>query len=86
MENRPVGVELYGLDEGPCPRPVFLRVTCNGDHEPSARPVAVFSADGLDGYIAQRSAAVRAGWRFSGDGNTYGPCCKRVKAVKEDAS
>ena len=63
-----MGIEIGGADTGPCPRPTFLRMTCE-----TCREVQVFDQDG---YIAQRSAATRAGWRVTDLGKTYGPCCE----------
>jgi hypothetical protein len=61
------------------PRDVWLRLTCDGDH-PGGCPGRTFRQYG---YIAQRQAAMAAGWKITAGGQVYGPCCSG-KAPTED--
>lgn len=66
-----MGLSLIGPDEGPTPRPTALILKCDGDHG----MFSVVSEFHQYGYIAQRRSATAAGWRVTGDGKVYGPCC-----------
>lgn len=70
-----MGFRMYCPDESePAPKRVWLELTCDRAGCPSVLTLM------QDGYVAQRRAAVRAGWKFAADSNIYGPCC----AAKHD--
>jgi hypothetical protein len=63
-------------ETAPIPRAVWLELMCDGC---SADLFGVSETFRQDGYIAQRHAATRAGWKFAGDGKIYGPCCRGTR-------
>lgn len=74
-----MGLRIFTHDPGSSvPRAVHLTLECDGDHRPRhlfdevQQERQTFTESN---YVEQRSAAVRAGWRFSVDGKVYGPCC-----------
>lgn len=78
-----MGLAIYVPDIQPADAPLLstvLELTCDGAHGFSGATVAEFLQDG---YIAQRAAASKAGWKFSSDGRIFGPCCSGK--VREDA-
>ena len=60
-----MGLRLFAKDESaPIPRGVIMELRCDGDHGLFGAPMHRFEEDG---YVAQNSAAMRAGWLDRGD-------------------
>lgn len=55
-----MGYSFTGPDDGPIPRMVFLRFTCDGDH--GSLPAPALVSDGAESYIEFHHRAIIAGW------------------------
>ncbi len=77
-----MGLRIFCTDEAaPYPRPVVLELVCDGDHGLFTPEAVLF--DEADGFIAQHTTAMRAGWLETHDarGRIFlGPCCSGKRA------
>lgn len=77
-----MGLEINCPEDAPIPRPVHLRVECDGDPSKHHSSANLFIS--LVGYVSARKEATECGWRFTGSGKVFGPCCPKegTKAYK----